>query len=89
MNFLTLIPTGVENAIITIDSYIFHHVFSEDQLIKNKLKSHYLYEMKKQIVYNAGSIEILAPLQIIQGLGVGVTSIFYNPLYSLVNNSEI
>jgi hypothetical protein len=29
MNFLTMIPTGVENAIIEIDSYIFHHVFLE------------------------------------------------------------
>jgi len=45
--------------------------------------------MKKQIVYNAGSIQFFAPLQIIQGLGIGFTNIFYNPLYSLVNNPEI
>jgi hypothetical protein len=28
IGFLTLIPLGVENAIIAVDSYIFHHIFS-------------------------------------------------------------
>lgn len=38
MNFLTIVPAGVENAIITIDSYIFHHVFLEEALIEKTLK---------------------------------------------------
>ena len=57
--------------------------------MKKTLQEYYIYEMKKQIVYNAGSIQFFAPLQIIQGLGVGFKNIFYNPLYSLVNDREI
>jgi hypothetical protein len=89
MNFLTIIPAGVENAIITIDSYMFHHVFLEEELIKKTLKEYYLSEMKKQIVYNAGSIQFFAPLQLIQGLGIGVKNIFYNPFYELVSTQEV
>lgn len=45
--------------------------------------------MKKQIVYNAGSIQFFAPLQLIQGLGIGVKNIFYNPFYELVSTQEV
>jgi len=45
--------------------------------------------MKKQIIYNTGSIQFLAPLQLIQGLGVGVKNIFYNPFYELVSKQEV
>ena len=44
--------------------------------------------MKKQILYNAGSITILSPLKIIKGLGIGFKSILYNPLYEFVNNNQ-
>lgn len=33
-----MIPAGVENAIITIDSFMFHHVFMEDSRLKQTLK---------------------------------------------------
>lgn len=45
--------------------------------------------MKKQILFNAGSIQILTPFKLIKGLGIGFTSIFYNPFYELVNTKEI
>lgn len=45
--------------------------------------------MKKQILYNAGSIQILAPIQLVKGLGVGVKSIFYNPFYEFAQSKEI
>lgn len=45
--------------------------------------------MKKQVLFNAGSIQILTPFQLIKGLGIGFTSIFYNPIYELVNTKEI
>jgi hypothetical protein len=89
MNFLTLIPSGVENAIITIDSFVFHHVFMEEKRLRQTLREYYMYEMKKQILFNAGSIQILVPFQLIRGLGIGFTSIFYNPFYELVNTKEI
>lgn len=45
--------------------------------------------MKKQILFNAGSIQILTPFQLIRGLGVGFANIFYNPFYELVSTKEI
>lgn len=42
--------------------------------------------MKKQILYNAGSIQIFAPIQLVQGLGIGVKNIFYNPFYEFVQS---
>lgn len=64
-------------------------MFLEEELIKKTLKEYYLSEMKKQIVYNAGSIQFFAPLQLIQGLGIGVKNIFYNPFYELVSTQEV
>ena len=45
--------------------------------------------MKKQVLFNAGSIQILTPFQLIKGLGIGFTNIFYNPIYELVSTKEI
>jgi len=45
--------------------------------------------MKKQILYNAGSIQMLAPIQLVQGLGIGVKNIFYNPFYEVYHTKEI
>ena len=48
-----------------------------------------MYELKKQILWNAGSIKILAPIQLVKGIGIGVKNIFYNPFYEFVNTQEI
>jgi hypothetical protein len=45
--------------------------------------------MKKQILFNSGSIQILAPLQLVKGLGIGVKTIFYNPFYEFAQSKEI
>lgn len=38
INFLALIPSGVENAIIAVDSYIFHHIDSGKARILSTLR---------------------------------------------------
>ena len=80
---------AVENAIIEVDSYMFHHVFMEGPRLSATLQEYYFYELKKQILWNAGSIKILTPIQLVKGLGIGVKNIFYNPFYEFVNTQEI
>ena len=78
------IPLGVENAIIEIDSFTFFHVFFDQEQLTRLLTSYYMQSIQYQILYNAGSYDMLAPLKLIEGVGVGVKNIFYDPFYEFV-----
>lgn len=43
-----------------------------------------MQSIQYQILYNAGSYDMLAPLKLIEGVGVGVKNIFYDPFYEFV-----
>lgn len=42
-----------------------------------------------QILRNAGSYDLLVPLKIIGGVGVGAKNIFYDPIYTLFTKKDI
>jgi hypothetical protein len=42
-----------------------------------------------QILNNAGSYDLLAPLRIINGVGEGARNIFYEPIYTLYKKKEV
>lgn len=49
----------------------------------------YTKQAWNQIYKNAGSYDMLLPIQFIGGVGNGVKKIFYDPIYELVRKKEI
>ena len=45
--------------------------------------------IRNQVLVNAGSYDMFVPIQLVQGLGVGVKNIFYDPIYEFVQKKEI
>ena len=45
------------------------------------MTNYYYNSIYYQVLYNAGSYDMLAPFQIITGVGAGVKNIFYDPFY--------
>ena len=45
--------------------------------------------IRNQVLINAGSYDMFVPIQLVQGLGVGVKNIFYDPIYEFVQKKEI
>ena len=89
IGILRFIPFGIDNAILQIDSFLSYHIFYDSKQITENLKSYYYSEARKQILLNAGSYDILAPIQLVKGLGMGMKNIFYDPFYEFVKKKEI
>ncbi len=41
MEMLNMLPVGIENAIITIDSYLFHHIYEDRDQVLKQIKEFY------------------------------------------------
>lgn len=51
-----MLPVGIENAIITIDSYMFHHIYEDKEQVMKQIKEFYKSELTKQVLINAGNL---------------------------------
>lgn len=55
----------------------------------NRVLKYYLEGAIFQVLNNAGSYDLLAPLRIINGVGEGARNIFYEPIYTLYKKKEM
>ncbi|MBS1889843.1 MAG: hypothetical protein JST59_00990 [Actinobacteria bacterium] len=69
LGFLGRLPFGIESAVIRLHSFTSYHVFEKRNVLINRVLRYYLDGAIFQVLNNAGSYDLLAPLRIINGLG--------------------
>jgi len=89
LGFLGRLPFGIENATIRLNSFTSYHVFEKRNILAMRVAKYYLDGAIFQVLNNAGSYDLLAPLRIIQGVGEGARNIFYEPIYTLYKKKEL
>lgn len=89
MYMLNYLPVGVENAIITIDSYMFHHIYQDKDQVMKQIREFYAGQLTKQVLVNAGNLQFLVAIDLVKGLGIGVKNIFYDPIYEFASKKDI
>lgn len=81
ISILRYIPFGIENAIIKIDAYQYFHIFYDQRELTRTLTNYYIRSIRNQMLINAGSYDMFVTIKLVQGLGIGVKNIVYDPLY--------
>lgn len=77
LSFLRLLPFGIEHATIQLKSFSSYHVFEKSSVLLRRLLRFYTDGIVLQILKNAGSYDLFAPLKILSGMGEGARNIFY------------
>lgn len=89
LGFLGRLPFGIESATIQLNSFTSYHVFEKRNVLLTRVLKYYLDGAIFQVLNNAGSYDLLAPLRIINGVGEGARNIFYEPIYTLYKKKEV